>query len=441
MMFSGLLSGFKSVTLGNETTSNVVLNGVTVKCAPGLRILDEKGISCARRSGWLMSYESILPHLTSECCLDWITHGGLRQNFYRLSNALIQLESDRKQLKVTWGPDERHKFAETILDELITSVGSTKADICNDGMLVLRLERDATFASQNDLKDKMKEYSRKGFIPPVYVLNTAVEFLNRKTNLLSHEATNSNTTLLIEPSSTNAQSTGVGTFLDQSLNDFSCDLSHIEFTLQSGQDEVQSYIERRQHNLTVEGELESMSSKLEQTLLEQSHVQQKVSAHQASISNLQESLRLQLMANEEEKERLLQTIADREREITAKGIEIDDVKQELLEIKKEHQDQVSQLVSDKEKVLEELHDVKQTSSFSVPMSDFNELQSKVEDLDESRKNLASKLAVEKMKSKRSEQQLKDRIEQLSRKEEHLAKRKTELKSDLHESKKRFAQVD
>ena len=75
------------------------------------------------------------------------------------------------------------------------------------------------------------------------------------------------------------------------------------------------------------------------------------------------------------------------------------------------------------------------------MSDFNELQSKVEDLDESRKNLASKLAVEKMKSKRSEQQLKDRIEQLSRKEEHLAKRKTELKSDLHESKKRFAQVD
>ena len=64
-------------------------------------------------------------------------------------------------------PDERHKFAETILDELITSVGSTKADICNDGMLVLRLERDAMFATQNDLKYKMKQYSRKGFIPPV----------------------------------------------------------------------------------------------------------------------------------------------------------------------------------------------------------------------------------------------------------------------------------
>ena len=308
MDFFGLLAGFKSVTVADDTPSEVELNGRTVKCAPGLRILDKKGVSCARRQGWLMSYESIKAYTSGDCCLDWITHSGLRQNFYRLSNALIQLESDRKNLKVIWGPDERHHFAGTILEELISSVGSSKDDLCMDGIPILRLKRDPPFCPEGDLKVKMNEYSRKGFIPPVYVLNTAMEFLNRTTDLLSNEAADSNSTLLIEPSQTNAQSTGVGTFLDQSLSDFSCDLSHIEFKLQSGQDEVQSYIERRQHNLTVDGELESISSKLDETLREQSALQVKVSASQVSVSNLQENLLSQRVADEEEKNRLLQTI-------------------------------------------------------------------------------------------------------------------------------------
>ena len=100
MDFFGLLTGLKSVTVADDTSSKVELNGRTVKCAPGLRILDKKGVSCARRQGWLMSYESIKAYASGDCRLDWITHAGLRQNFHRLSNALIQLESERKRLKV-----------------------------------------------------------------------------------------------------------------------------------------------------------------------------------------------------------------------------------------------------------------------------------------------------------------------------------------------------
>ena len=441
MDFFGLLTGLKSVTVADDTSSKVELNGRTVKCAPGLRILDKKGVSCARRQGWLMSYESIKAYTSGDCRLDWITHAGLRQNFHRLSNALIQLESERKRLKVIWGPDERHHFAETILEQLISSVGSSKDDLCMDGIPVLRLKRDLPFYSEDDLKVKLDEYSRKGFIPPVYVLNTAMEFLNRNTDLLSNEVVDSNSTLLIEPSNTRAQSTGVGTFLDQSLNDFSCDLSHIEFKLQSGQDEVQSFIERRQHNLTTDGELESISSKLNETLREQSVLQEKVATTQVSVSNLQNSLVEQRVADEAEKTRLMQTIADREREITEKDAEIDIVKQELLEIKQEHKTEMSKLELENEKVQEQLHDVKKASLHSVPVDDFNELQSKIEDLEHDRTALASKLASEKIKAKRSDQHLKDRIEQLSRKEEHLTKVKKELTNDLNESKKRIAQVD
>ena len=112
--FFGLLTVLKSVTVADDTPTKVKLNGRTVMCIPRLRILDENGVSCVRRQDWLMSYELIKAYARGDCCLDWITHSGLRQNFYRLSNALIQLESDRKNLKVIWGPDERHHFAGTI---------------------------------------------------------------------------------------------------------------------------------------------------------------------------------------------------------------------------------------------------------------------------------------------------------------------------------------
>ena len=201
---SNLITGVsQTLSLGeapgqDSSASTVTINGQQAQACPGIRLEDKAGLRCARKSGWIISYDTLLPLVDNNYFWDIKTEDALEPIFSHFSTAILRLQAERnKNAKIKVTTEERNLIVGQIFDQLLGSSNINRRDVETTGYIVLRFKLELRTTRDKTVNDTIAAYLKRGAIPPVIVTPQAMEYLSRNHNLV--EIDDPNKSLIFAP--------------------------------------------------------------------------------------------------------------------------------------------------------------------------------------------------------------------------------------------------
>ena len=373
--FTRYLTGFTNDQVETPCTTNV--NGVLVRTAPGLRLCDEIGLKTARRAGWIMSMKTLREyglHENAEYFWDVFPEDSLRPCMTTMANALLSLEAERQgSLHVAIDADQRLTIMNDLYDSLLMNTGLTKNDLAG-GYIVLRLGLEPNRCSdQEKVKTTMQLYLKKGTYPPVIVSKHAMAAMHRDLRLLEMEKKDHNSTVAFRPihESTNIEENASGMNITDQI-------SEIGFANDTVLNDLTNYMDKSVYDLDDEGEIEDISTKMNNTITKLRSVTLQVGIEKSQIDEAKVQLHETFMQKQEEIEQLNQIMHNQKEELKIKEEHIGRLEKDLDNARTELASETANL----EKQLEKVTTEKQQQAFNtIPLEQVEEAQKQLADLE------------------------------------------------------------
>ena len=432
---SNLITGVsQTLSLGeapdqDSSASTVTINGQQAQACPGIRLEDKAGLRCARKSGWIISYDTLLPLVDNNYFWDIKTEDALEPIFSHFSTAILRLQAERnKNAKIKVTTEERNLIVGQIFDQLLGSSNINRRDVETTGYIVLRFKLELRTTRDKTVNDTIAAYLKRGAIPPVIVTPQAMEYLSRNHNLV--EIDDPNKSLIFAP---NLQPIMQSTRNDQ--EDYSMDIneqiSEITFNQDSIRGAINTYLDKTVVDLGGQDELQEIVTDMNETVSKQRELIISVSERHNKTDTLKIALEQKYREQHNDIEALKQEISDQQRVLSQKTNEIEDKDLKISELKIEYEAKIDALESDVQEYQEREH----SSGLKVPMEDLTKVEDELADREVQIKEHRSEKQKLKTQIKHLKKEMNSKVEELQAESCSLTERKDVLEQQVRNNEK------
>ena len=427
---SSLITGVsKALTMGevpdNVTSgATVTIGGKQVRACPGIRLEDHAGLKCARQSGWIISYDTLLSLVDDNYFWDIKTEDSLEPIFSHFSNAILRLQAERnKDAKIKLTPEERAAVVGQIFDQLLANSELNKRDVTSIGYLVLRFKLELRTTAEKTVNDTIHNYAKRGAIPPVIVTPQAMEFLFRNHQLI--ELDNPNKSLIFAPTlqpimqSTRNEEADYHPDIDEQL-------SEISFNQDSIRGAINTFLDKTVVDLGDNEELQEIVSDLNDTVNKQRQLIICVSEKHNKTDVLKDALEQRFREQHHDINTLKQELSEQQNQLAQKSNEIDDKDVQISELKLEYESKIDVLETEIQNYQEKQH----ASGLQVPLEDLTKVEDELADREVELKERRTEHQKLKSRIKHLRSELNQKVDEMQRQSDSLVQQKDALQSQV-----------
>ena len=240
-------------------------HGVKFSCAPGLRIQDDSEVSVARQSGWILGYDVIQKYKNDNLIFDWMPFDDDNTTFAHLSNGLIRLSADNKNVMVEMDAANRRKIIQQIFGQLHEK-NDTDKSLYGEGFLVLRYKRENQTTEKAEVDKKISHFADAGLMPPIVATPVCMELLSSTVDLTKHGQCDADNSIPFNPELILKKQTETQSILQKGFDDLKCDLNHMEFINESIMGDMAVQMNKSVLDLTTDNDIDNLIGKVNETM-------------------------------------------------------------------------------------------------------------------------------------------------------------------------------
>ena len=434
----------------SEEMDFVLVNGRRVKSAPGLRFSDDRGLSIAKRSGWIIGWGKLEDLNRSNVRMDWVSKAGIEPKLHFFANCLLKLEEERRGgEKIILTAEQRKEFAQDLCIELIKPTGADHTALTQEGYFVLRKNEEKSNSAASEVEAQKAKLAKLDALPPIIVTALAMKELSKDNDLLSLEGAHERSSIIFNPSFKNStvNDPAVKPDITQEYEELLGDLSNISLDKDVAMGAMTSLMDQTalseadpEDFSIIEKSFSGVQEKFAENL-------QKIHVHNAKLNEMRENMEETFLNKQAHYEELNQTVANRNKELAANSAELSRLEREVTLITETKNQEIEDLEKQLQEAHEEVTKLKGENSQKVPATDLFAAEDQVADLQEKleaqarrTKTLQTRLDSVKIDTKSRLEMMKTENRALNIKKEQLERTVREEKQSAYDLKREIEEI-
>ena len=385
------------------TSTCITLDGKSITCQPGIKIIDSKFLNVARNSGWFISYAQFHDmDDIADIVLDYAEYEAVDKAILQMCTRLFVAEIKREGKEVTYlKTEQKEELAKMILQQIFQQARP-------EGFLVLRLNRDLPFKGHVRVKEEISHIKKTGTFPPIFVKYSAMEKILRSKNILSEECNKNGMELSFQTASEKSLPSTSSIF-GTDFDNLSKKILKMEFETGIIKDDLETFLEKNSVECADQETLNNIVSQLENSIREQIQLRSELETKKIKTNHSHLQVQDYIKSQEEHIISLHKKIEEKQVELNTNNDLLEHLSSEQTKFEDGKQKEVLELTVKIREVEDKLLKVKKERQDMIPLQDTIELEEEKIELQKRKEELEELLRQERFKAK----QLKDQFEELS----------------------------
>ena len=433
-----------------EEMDYVMVNGKKVKSAPGLRFLDEKGLTVAKRCGWIIGWGKLEDLNASNVAMDWVTKNGAEPKLQHFANNLLQLEEARLgDKKVILTAEQRKQFAQEMCDELIKPTGVDPAELTAEGYFILRKTEERFVKESKVIQAQKTKFATCGALPPIVVTALAMKELSKNNDLLVLEGSHERSSIVFNPSFKNstANESNIKSDITIEYESLLGDLSNIALDKDVALGAMTTLMDQTAISEADPADFDALEKSISGVEEKFAENFQRIQVHNAKLNEMRTNMEEVYLSKQIHLDQLNQTVAERNKEIAMNSAELQRLEREMALLTDTKNQQISELEQQLGDANEEVAKLKQENRDKVPAAQLHTAEDEVADLQEKldaqarrTKSLHNRVESIKLDAKARMDVFKTENRSIAIKKEHLEKTLREEKQSAQGLKRELEEL-